>query len=110
MHQGQDFRTGQLKQENAITLGGPEQNAQTVGQFYSAWQEIYLWTLQNLNMLSVNQLAASIKLTEAWKMGNIEDYPLQLEKNYENSAPTGRSVRQNTAREWNKNGNFSAAK
>ena len=36
--------------------------------------------LQNLNMLSVNQLAASIKLTEAWKMCNIHDYPLKLEK------------------------------
>ena len=30
--------------------------------------------LKNLNMLSVNQLATSIKLTEAWKTFNIKTF------------------------------------
>ena len=36
--------------------------------------------LNNANMLSVNQLAASIKMTEAWKSCNIENYPIEMEK------------------------------
>ena len=36
--------------------------------------------LKNAKMLSVNQLAASIKLTEAWKSCNVPNYPIQLEK------------------------------
>ena len=34
--------------------------------------------LDKLNMVSVNQLNAQIKLLEMWKSSNIEDYPLQL--------------------------------
>ena len=60
--------------------------------------------LQKADMLSVNQLAACIKITEAWKMCNLEDYPLKLDKNYENLIPTGRSVRPDTTREWNEDG------
>ena len=32
------------------------------------------------NMLSVNQLNASIKLLEIWKALNVEDYPLKVER------------------------------
>ena len=36
--------------------------------------------LNNANMLSVNQLAASIKMTEAWKSCNIETIQLKWKK------------------------------
>ena len=32
--------------------------------------------LNNLNMLSVNQINAPVKLTEIWKSINIPDYPI----------------------------------
>ena len=35
--------------------------------------------VKNTNILSVNQLAASITLTEAWKACNVTNYPIQLE-------------------------------
>ena len=35
--------------------------------------------LNNLNMLSVNQMSAQIKLTEAWKITNIPNYPTKWE-------------------------------
>ena len=35
--------------------------------------------LEKFGLLSVNQLAAKIKLVEVWKTINCEDYPLQLE-------------------------------
>ena len=34
--------------------------------------------LANLNMLSVNQLNAKIKLLEIWKALNVENYPLEI--------------------------------
>ena len=37
--------------------------------------------LQKYNLPSVNQLAAEIKLTEAWKSTLVELYPVQLETN-----------------------------
>ena len=36
--------------------------------------------LSNLNMLSVNQMNAQIKITEAWKASHDQDYPLKIEK------------------------------
>ena len=36
--------------------------------------------LKNINMLSVNQINAQVKLTEMWKAHNVENYPLKLEK------------------------------
>ena len=35
--------------------------------------------LNNLNMLSVNQMNAQIKLSEAWKVTNVPDYPTKWE-------------------------------
>ena len=35
--------------------------------------------LQKFNLLSVNQLAAQIKLTEVWKSINVEGYPIVLD-------------------------------
>ena len=36
--------------------------------------------LSNLNMSSVNQMNAKIKLTEMWKANNVQDYPLKVMK------------------------------
>ena len=46
--------------------------------------------LKKLNMLSVNQINAQVKLLEMWKAHNIEKYPLKIErKSYNpNSAVT----------------------
>ena len=35
--------------------------------------------LNNLNMLSVNQMNAQVKLIEAWKITHIPDYPIKWE-------------------------------
>ena len=35
--------------------------------------------LTKFNLLSVNQLAAQIKLTEVWKASNVENYAITLE-------------------------------
>ena len=40
--------------------------------------------LKKYNLPSVNQLAAQIKLVEAWKSQNIEQYPIKLEPNNPN--------------------------
>ena len=66
--------------------------------------------LEKFNLLSVNQLAASIKLTEACKSINIRDYPLQLEKNNSNAQPSTRSIRPTTARAWNEDARSEASK
>ena len=60
--------------------------------------------VKNTDMLSVNQLAASIKLTEAWKSCNVTNYPIQLEKNHENLIPNDRITRPNTTRLWKEDG------
>ena len=39
--------------------------------------------LEEVNMLSVNQMAAQIKLTEMWKATHIEDYPIKVERRSE---------------------------
>ena len=42
--------------------------------------------LTKFNMLSVNQLNASIKMLEIWKAINVEDYPLKVEKQTSNKS------------------------
>ena len=66
--------------------------------------------LNNANMLSLNQLAASIKMTEDWKSCNIENYPIEIEKNHENLVPNNRRVRPNTTRQWKEDGRTAAAR
>ena len=65
--------------------------------------------LKKANMLSVNQLSACIKLTEAWKACNIELYPIQLERNHENLIANDRSTRLNTRRIWKEDGKSTTA-
>ena len=66
--------------------------------------------LKKANMLSVNQLAASIKLTEAWKSCNVTNYPIQLEKNHENLIPSDRIVRPHITRQWKEDGRTTTAR
>ena len=66
--------------------------------------------LKNANMLSVNQLAASIKLSETWKACNITDYPIQLEQNHENLVPNEQIVRPHIRREWKEDGKSTVAR
>ena len=52
------------------------------------------------NLPSVNQLAAEIKLTEAWKTQNINNYPFKLEANNPNRCDGDRIVRASTTKKW----------
>ena len=52
------------------------------------------------NLPSVNQLAGEIKLTEAWKIMHVPDYPLKFLNNNPNRIPTERSVRTTTTKNW----------
>ena len=66
--------------------------------------------LAKTGLLSVNQLAPSIKLCEVWKSGNIVNYPVQLEPNNSGPIYTERNVRPTTSRKWNQDANSTAAK
>ena len=66
--------------------------------------------LKETGLLSVNQLAASIKLCEVWKAENVPNYPVQLEPNQRISTYTERSVRPTTNRKWNQDCNSTAAR
>ena len=66
--------------------------------------------LENTGMLSVNQLAASIKIAEVWKSLNVEDYPIRLEPNHCESERPERTVRPGTTRLWNQDARTSAEK
>ena len=66
--------------------------------------------LNTTNMLSVNQLAANIKLNEAWKACNVENYPIQLEPNHDNLIPNDRIVRSTTTRHWKEDGKTNTAR
>ena len=66
--------------------------------------------LKETGLLSVNQLAASIKLCEVWKAENVPNYPVQLEPNQLVPTYTERSVRPTTNRKWNQDGNSTAAR
>ena len=44
--------------------------------------------LESVNMLSVNQLNAKIKVQEIWKSLNIKDYPLQVKRQEINNEMT----------------------
>ena len=56
--------------------------------------------LEKNGLLSVNQLAAQIKLTEVWKSINTNDYPIELENNQVKRQTNDRSVRESTIIHW----------
>ena len=67
------------------------------------WDSVYISTnslLKKYNLASVNQLAAEIKLVEAWKIMNIPSYPLQLVDNNPNKQPNQRSIRPSSIKLW----------
>ena len=66
--------------------------------------------LESTEMLSVNQLAASIKLCEVWKSLNIDNYPIQLEHNNRSTSVFDRTVRPGTTRVWNQDAKSNAEK
>ena len=66
--------------------------------------------LAKSGLLSINQLAASIKLCEVWKAENIADYPVQLEPSNKNCVSNEREVRPSTIRKWNQDAKSNAAK
>ena len=61
-------------------------------------------------LLSVNQMAASIKLSEVWKSENIVNYPIKLEQNNPGMIQYERIVRPSTNRKWNQDAKSNAAK
>ena len=66
--------------------------------------------LKKYNLLSVNQLAAQIKLVEAWKAVNIVNYPIKLENNQLLRNTNGREVRASTVRVWKDDSKCAVAK
>ena len=66
--------------------------------------------LGKTGFLSVNQLAASIKLAEVWKSINVEGYPIQLEPNKKSPKDTDSNLRPASTRIWNQDARSSAAK
>ena len=66
--------------------------------------------LSKADMLSVNQLAASIKICEVWKSLNIVNYPIQLEPNSRSVSRFDRQVRPGTSRLWNQDAKTTAEK
>ena len=59
---------------------------------------------------SVNQLAASIKLAEAWKSINVDGYPIHLEPNKKVPGECDRNLRPTSYILWNQAARTTAAK
>ena len=66
--------------------------------------------LSKTGLLSINQLAASIKLLEVWKSENIDNYPIHLEPNQPTANFSERNLRPGSIRKWNQDTKFAAAK
>ena len=66
--------------------------------------------LNETGLLSVNQLAANIKLCEVWKSEKIVNYPVHLQPNNSALTYSERSVRPTTSRKWNQDAKSSALK
>ena len=64
--------------------------------------------LEKTDLLSVNQLAASIKLIEVWKGIHVENYPISLEPNKNMTANSERVLRPTSCREWNQDAKTTA--
>ena len=56
--------------------------------------------LKSVNVLSVNQLALEIKLTECWKSININNYPVEMDKGHVEQAEEGRQLRTSSLRQF----------
>ena len=56
--------------------------------------------LRTANVLSVNQLATEVKLTECWKAANIENYSVKMDKGHVEQNVEGRQLRSSSLREF----------
>ena len=65
--------------------------------------------LDKYQLPSVNQLAAEIKLTEAWKAVNVPNYPFQLEPNNPGRNDGGRQIRTSSIKIWKDDSKSKAA-
>ena len=54
--------------------------------------------LKKFNILSVNQVAAQIKLTKMWKIKNNPEYPFKIKKDLKTANENARTIRQGTRR------------
>ena len=66
--------------------------------------------LEKHNLPSMNQLAAQIKLTEAWKSINKESFLVKLVKQHPNLDQTTSKTRSTTTRMWNESARTMAGK
>ena len=60
--------------------------------------------------MSINQLAAQIKLMESWKSINIAEYPVQMEDNQLRRQTNRREVRTSTIKRWKEDTKVTNAK
>ena len=64
--------------------------------------------MEKLDLPSVNQLAAMVKLVEVWKSVNLVEYPIQLLKSKENRSD--REVRMGTRRQFEESAKMRVSK
>ena len=62
--------------------------------------------LEKFNLPSVNQLSAEIKITEAWKIMHVTDYPITLDRNNPSRETGDRMVRDSTTRQWKEDAKY----
>ena len=62
--------------------------------------------LERFGMLSVNQLGAQIKLTEAWKAMNDNEYPVKLRRENRRETDNNRTLRASTIRDMEEGGRY----
>ena len=62
--------------------------------------------LEKFNLPSVNQLAAEIKLIEAWKIMKVPEYPITLDTNNPQRDTGDRVVRDATTRQWKEHAKY----
>ena len=66
--------------------------------------------LEKFNLLSVNQLAANIKLAEAWKSVNVPNYPIKMDRHNIMGQGSSRVMRPNTTRIWREDAKYQQGK
>ena len=70
----------------------------------------YQQSAKKFKLLSVNQLAAEIQITEAWKSINIKNCPIELCPNNPSRLTTDRSERQTTTSVWKEDSKINCGK
>ena len=62
--------------------------------------------LQKFDLLSVNQMAAQIKLTEAWKAMNVTNYPVKMRVERTKAPGQSRQLRASSVRDMEEGGRY----